>query len=62
VVAGAKRWWPELNGGGGRKWREKKLGERVKEGKENDMPAHTFVCFFLLFFFFFYFLFNFFKK
>jgi hypothetical protein len=33
VGVGTASWWPELNGGGGRKWREKKLGEKVKEGK-----------------------------
>jgi hypothetical protein len=51
VVAGAERWWWELNSGGGRGWREKNL-ERVKRENENENTVGSFVSFFFVFFFF----------
>jgi hypothetical protein len=53
VGVGTASWWPELNGGGGRKWREKNLGGESKRGKMKIVMHGTQFCFFLFLFLFF---------
>jgi hypothetical protein len=52
VGVGTASWWLELNGGGGRGWRKKNLGERVKKENKNENTVGVF-CFFLFCIFFF---------
>jgi hypothetical protein len=52
VVAGVEQWWWELNGGSGRGWREKNLGERVKRENENENHGGRLLFLSFLYFFF----------
>jgi hypothetical protein len=52
VGVGTASWWLELNGGGGRGWRKKNLGERVKKENKNENTVGVFCLFLFCIFFF----------